>query len=820
MVPRHIVAPSPFLVSILGVLAAVLTSFVGFAPAGAQDLERGYAIVSSNPLSDAGTIGQEVLCQCITPNDRITVIRTTGQEPISRDLSSETDFIDALWLLDIGNRGTYQLAIDFRRQEGQIVAEIYQDQNGDGTVAVTRSGGQFRVTEPGFWSIRVIARDGFWQRDGRLAPNFDISVDDRLMATFGDSVFRDRMANDGVADVVIRVRGPRPDDPRSFDWRNVYTPVPSSSGIYRTTLMVRERGLEPAFAPSFPWYLLGPPAGFVKPLGKSFPPIQVNPDDGRLTTIGEFVASRGSDQNWFTYSLLRVEPGSTIEPNFESPFAYYDLAQDQDGVPELQVRVERYIQDDPYHPSALWSRGSPLQAIRYSWDQWNTRNWTFKLALLGQHSIEDKVPFPEFTLQTIPYDIYPAWVTGRSWDIVTFVAAEEPLWTSEGIYAWDFSRGLRDSYYSGASESSGGFGESIQRGLRGDYSLHLASQPWLTFNPIDRQLHLARAEGGVWTIDERRQVRYFNDGGGEAYDGWQLWEDGQLAAQLYRVPGGLLYSDDDETLYLRAEIPHELFRVLPPTNHEEWQRLGEQLRAFQRDFAPGNLRAWFDQFGGTPVRVAFGPLTDFRRDADGVRFVVAVSDAHTQDLLANLTGARPNLGSQVVELADGRWRLEPASFALPQVTISAEQAAALRTGSVRVTIENPSNIDLVGATIEVQAIAADGDTRAGLADEDLDVEAGARQVLDLDWSPHAPGFWRVEAAIYRSGVDARTGERVILSRQERVVQVQPPPTIAGAEAARLGGTGDSTGRFVAIVGLVVVATTAAGIALRESRQTA
>ena len=148
-----------------------------------------------------------------------------------------------------------------------------------------------------------------------------------------------------------------------------------------------------------------PPYGMVKPYNQSFPPIQVDWSIGRLQMLGEFVASRGSDVNWFTYSFHRVEPGLTADPNFESPFTFYDLAGDDDGIPELAGSCSFACRPTtPSQKSRNIGLGARIKLIRYSWDQTNSQQWSYKLGLLGQQQIDTTVSFPEFTLRTIPYD--------------------------------------------------------------------------------------------------------------------------------------------------------------------------------------------------------------------------------------------------------------------------------------------------------------------------------------------------------------------------------------------------------------------------------
>ena len=239
--------------------------------------------------------------------------------------------------------------------------------------------------------------------------------------------------------------------------------------------MVRERGQEPAYPPVFPWYLLGAWYGTAgNPAGRHAledspyrrnhsavrhgqavqQELRARPsrlEYGTHCHIGEFIASRGSDVNWFTYSLNRIEPGQLSNPDFESPFNFYDLAGDNDGIPELEVRIERMNQDDPFNDeSQLW-RGRPYQAVRYSWDQTNTQKWSYKLGLLGQQGIDTTVSFPEFALTTIPYTALPNWVTQHRWDLATFAATDQTVLDDRRHLPRRFRRQLRDHYYTGGS---------------------------------------------------------------------------------------------------------------------------------------------------------------------------------------------------------------------------------------------------------------------------------------------------------------------------------------------------------------------------------
>jgi hypothetical protein len=839
--------PLPVIIRAIMVLSALSPLAFAILPlvVEAQGLEQRYSIISSEPsVPETGwPEGRLVHCTCYSRDDLIAVFRVDGEKPISEQLDQDSDFDGTFWLIDVGARGYYQVAVRFYRDQDNLTADFWQDQDGDGKIAATPRDGTLQLTEAGFPSLRAVALDGYWQRDGRLAPNLDLLVDDIANAAFGSGPYLERMSNDGHTDAVIRVRGPSGSDPRAYDWRNIYTPISESSAILRTTLMVRESGTEPAFAPVFPWYLLGawygtaadpqyrglskiplvegsiPPYDIVKPYGESFAPIQVDWSVGKINTIGEFVASRGSEDNWFIYSTNRIEPDQISNPDFEDPFMFYDLAQDDDGMPELQVRNQSINEDDPLADEAMLWRGRPYQQIRYSWDQDNTGNWSYKVGVMGQHFLDRIIHLTGLSFYGISYAEFPQWVVKNKWDIATFVAAERRYWTSEGIYEGDFSRQMRDQYYSGANPVPGDLEDGIDVGLRLDYNLHLGNQPWLTFNSIDRQLHLRNATNGIWKIDDRRQLRYLNLAGGNSFDGWQLWEDARLISQLYRIPGGVLYSDDTVTLARKIDVPVEIFRTLPPTTTGEWKTLGERLAASRRAFAPGDLRAMFEQFGGKATRVAAGPLRDFRDTPTGVRFAVDASTRRDLRSIAKLIGARSEPGLQVLSLGPDGWSVERGTIALPVPVIGVTAARALAGTVARVTVENPGTMDLTDAVMDVEATSPEGDVALIAVDEPIAADGGSHVILDVPWTPTGPGSWTIEARIYRDVINEWSGERPLLVTSSAKIDVAGVPTVGMIDADRMGWNGAAPTWPLVPLGCAVLVAAVAGTVLRFSRPT-
>lgn len=764
-------------ISIAAIAILVCLMFV-HVPASAEGSQASFSetsFVQRDTDGDGSPDTAEIHCQCYSSDDRITVIDGAENMAPATTIDAGTDMENDLWLFDVGNRGRYQIAVQFGREGSTLTADIYQDQDGNGSVATGERDGHTVGTEPGFPSIHVVALDGFWQRAGRMAPNLDITVDDRMLATFGGELYEQAIKNDGQPDVVIHVRGPHEGEPRTYDWRNVYAPVPADWGIYRTTLMVRERGEEPAFPPVFPWYLLGGtygaiqdyaggtvpttplagvgsrPYGIVKPYGQSFPPIQVDWNSGKIAYVGEFVASRGSDTNWFTYSINRIEPGKVTDRNFESPFAFYDLAGDNDSIPELEVRAERIVADDPYVP--LQWRGRAYQQIRYSWEQREGQGWSYKLGLLGQHPIEGRVEFPEFTLQTIPYAQYPNWVTTRNWDIATFVAVERDRYnSSEGIYEWGPTRTIRDEYYAGTGPPPEGHYQGIGSGMRGEYTLRLDSQPYIYFSPVDARLHLVGAGHGVYQVDDTRRVEYRNLAGSTGIDSWQLYNGDAVTAELHQLSDGLIYSGDGEVSLLKADVPAESFRILPPTNHDEWVKLGEQLDENKSDIAGDDLRAMFDQFAGERLTIAGGTMSGFRLTSGGYRFVLDLQPDYDLGTfpVTGITGP----GRYVLEHdnASGQFTAQASSPPSPAIESITTSGAASELEPVDLSI-NLANTGLEDVTTIPLIVTAErpGDKPHLIAEQTIDLLGAEHPTIQASWPPPDAGSWKVTARLYPPG---------------------------------------------------------------------
>ncbi|HLQ35645.1 MAG TPA: hypothetical protein VK457_23400, partial [Chloroflexota bacterium] len=399
------------LVAVLSVaIPALLTLLATSTPASAAT--RGAELTAGCTGSWQGRPGgRDILvidCQpgFASAHDRIYVYpRSAGQHGTT--WQDDLNMSDAVWLFDPGARNHPSLIVDFHRASQGLVADVYDDQDGDGKVEYRLMNGLPVPAETSFPTIHVVASDGWWIKDGKINYNLDIDVDGPVRVAFGSELYADLTRTDGAIDYRIQVRDEQ--DRGRPDWELIqaYPPLDESHGVVRSLLMVSTHGDLPITDYIF-WPLLGVGGGtgeaerysygIVKDYNTSFAPIQVDWLAGKVQSVGELVASRGSASNWFVYSMSPLT-GTATYADFENPFAFYDLAGKNDGHPDLQIRSQYFGPSDPYGPTI----DQPSEVVRYSWDQRHEHSWTYKVDLLGRNPINSLVHFPGLAVKTIPY---------------------------------------------------------------------------------------------------------------------------------------------------------------------------------------------------------------------------------------------------------------------------------------------------------------------------------------------------------------------------------------------------------------------------------
>ena len=646
--------------------------------------------------------------------DEVTIL--FGDSATQSDLKWDDPLLleNATWLFDYNTDRIVELAIDFGKQSNFLVANLYTSPSEELLTALTlENEASSTPAIPEFPDARVIAHEGWWLDDGKVNFNLDILTDGPIVTVLAsEKIFTDVFSADGIIDSTIVVRDTDNDGRPDYDWRTVHFPEPRPAvalGIAPSYLMVNAEDDELPFRTAFPWPYLGSLSyGYLISSPNAVgPPIQIDWSRGEISVIGEFVRSRGNDAQWFVYSQRLLEAGKLNAPNFESPFAWYDMAGDDDHFPELSIRLVHYEENDPEFLGGSFNE--PFNQVRYSWDQDNDGDWDYKIGLFGRHNINSVVELPEFALKISSYENLPIWVLGNGWEAATFVASQEGT-PGEGIYEWDFSPWVSQQYFTGRSEmyvpprqpqaigSGLPFNEldQIGTGFRGEYQLNNSNKPMLYLSSIDNLLHLKWAEQGIWRLNEYQIIKLSNLDNDETIDAWsrevklikaeedvstQVLSDTDPATQsgdkaavlvdmeaqpdvieeLYALDRHLLYGNDSGVTLLETDYEPVLLETLPPSDKETWETLSTQLAANEdqrRD--PTNFRTWIEAFSGSQSEITGASLANVRIIDDGFRFEITLGPGYKTagtDLLG-IAGRPP--GTYVVRYDDA-FHIEPAT---------------------------------------------------------------------------------------------------------------------------------------------------------------
>ena len=740
------------------------------------------------------------------------------------DWHSQLNFTDSVWLFDAGARGKASLIIDFHKESQGLVADLYDDPKSSGEIHFGLERGYPRSVANRFPTMKVVAPDGWWVRDGKVNFNLKIDVDGPILAAFNSEVFQDAVSLDGVPDVTIEVHDPDNTGRPKWEIVQAQPPIADSSAIMRTLLMVNPRGDEPTAQTYIFWPYLGhlggvprpdlfPPGSraplWTKPAGYGivklegqpvYPPIEYEWDKAHIKYVGEFVASRAA-HNWYVYSILPFARNGSTAADFENPFAFYDLAGANDGYPDLAIRDEHLVVDDPYAQPPMTG---PFNSIRYSWDQFHTHNWSFKVDLFGRRPMPATVTLDEaVALRTVPYDDYPRWATTNDWQAANFMAVERKgYWTSEGIYS-DYCTCFDGYFFGQSTVRPPPNPDGIEEGVRAETAPDLNDAPRLYMGAVDHKLHLLKATAGFWRMNEHDGMSY-GAIGGPIINQWQRTVDGAVSQSLYRLADRMVYADKSGLKIARADGPETLFYSKPPADPNEWAELGRQLKSVQPLGDGTDLETLFAQFPSDRVELPGTMAWDFRSATDGFRFTMQVNGP-----VADVPWtANAVAGAYVVTYKKGSGfsmrPFTPGQVTLGQPQVHGDQPSEILQARLAVQVHNDGDEDLLG--LPVMFYGARGAlARQPIAWTTVDVPAGETRMAEAMWAPANAGTWKVQAtAVGRGGT---TSDAVSIT-------VLPAPLAdAGSLLASQGLSGITTGAMTATLTLVVAIAVGLGSAV-------
>lgn len=213
--------------------------------------------------------------------------------------------------------------------------------------------------------------------------------------------------------------------------------------------------------------------------------------------------------------------------------------------------------------------------------------------------------FNDFSLQTIPHQEQPNWVMSRKWDVINFVANEASAvsWTTEGIYEWATTQTqIRDLYVTGKADAySLQPYQRISIGYRGDYLVKPNGVLSLYLSGVDHKLHLLGAQGGLWNINDKDYIKYDNLGG-DYINKWAYISANNDVEALYSTSDYLIYTNTKGLRLLKAQVAPAIFLADAPTDHDSWQKLGDQLKNYRdSDGGSKSLSSLFNQVKATSI---------------------------------------------------------------------------------------------------------------------------------------------------------------------------------------------------------------------------
>lgn len=705
---------------------------------------------------------------------------------------------DEMWFFDYGIEGHSELTIDFRQRGNELVADLYENRLDLRTAQFSAPDSLIEGLKP---TVSIVALNGKWSTNGTPSLNLDILVDGPVIGFLGsaEELVQMGVKHDGEADYSICVRDLDGDGLPDYDWRTAFftSPQATFSKMSTTTLVVNTEDNELPLRSPLPWPYLGPVTyGYdtSSPAQTGLPPIQVQWSTGQIQYLGEFVSSRGNENQWFMYSDYPLVPGDAINvPSFEAPFAWYDLANDDDRIPELAARVVYYKANDPHFKAGA----SPLPVIniRYSWDQDNDDRWDFKLGLAAHHEVEDTVTLRKSGVQIrlLSYDGLPTWIAANSWDIVTFVSAETVELTGEGLYEWDITPTMMTTYFSGETdeplplndqnqpdlsrlryyEIPQGDTMSIETGMRGEYQFSLGTPVRLYISGVDHKLHLFRAAGSTWNIDGQHEIRASDNNGDGYLDEWQYLDRQQVVASLYHTDSYLIYADQGRVLVGQGRHPLVLDEMLPPATHEQWVSLGQALDQvqYQVDDA-ASLQYFFDKCKCSVWTLQHATLRDFRfLENGGFRFAVDLAPDFGLDSGFSAGNMVLGSGSYVIGFDGARLRIvseTPGVLGVREISLGHSPVRALEPVPISVAITNGGLQDAHAVTVALSA--TQGSTVVPIGERQAEAPAGETVMVRFMWSPPQSGPWTVSAS---AEVDGPASNPVEMNT---VLDVQPAPS--------------------------------------------
>ncbi len=698
---------------------------------------------------------------------QITVYDQNQDMKWSEDWKNGTDFLDDIWIYQEQNSRLVKLIIRFSHTADGYIAELFDDENNDKNVSyklINKS--NIQISESSFPTIKVIAQKPWILIDNNINTIIHIFIYRPIDNFFNSSPWiLQYLPNNGKPSYEHEIVDSDSDNIPDYELIQAYFDLPRGSYQFRTALTVNNGDVLPAgFQNYFIWPYLGyadpdkwTPANILRNQDNTIPPIQIDWQRARIKGVSNIIPIWGSGNTWNFLTSTPLIKNSINELDWER-FSYYNFSGENN--PDLLIDMLQGIPGDP-EIVTIGSKIYHRQKIAISWHQRNlgTLKWDYKLEMAGLHeSPSTVVNFNDFSLREVPFDQALKFINEQKWAYATFVAAEDNLYdTNEGLYEWGTrdgvlndtaqynagkrvpgsSRGQTD-YIMGATDiSPAQYYTDIRPGFRGEYADLLERKAILYLSAIDRRLHLLNASKGVWNLDGKREIRYENLGG-ETLNKWSLWQDGQELKTFISTEGYNVLAQAGRVQVMQAKVSPVLFTTQPPTNKDEWAKLGAELDQYKPAFAPDDFAAMYNQFSGPATTIEHASLRDFRLDENGFRFVLELDSGFSAagTVMAQLSQLVPGKYLVTYDTDFGTFQMTPLIPTKINLEISVQNTRASSNSDLyQVSLKaiNQGNQD--SGEVEAVLTANCSGAPVELLDKTGQVLGNGQQEWQASWTP-------------------------------------------------------------------------------------
>ena len=625
-------------------------------------------------------------------------------------------------------------------------------------------------------ALTMRAIGGWWTRAGRPNYSLNFTVYGQAYAIWGEGYSPQSgpsgpstRIEPGEPAVTVRVR-PGPDGWPLWDERRL-VPSLGSSGYLRYNYAERKCAtplkLDSGPVPLWPYVAIV--GGYEQPSGQMRPPIVVDWVSGHITHVSELVTVRQQNCSYAFYSVAPILAGVRNQPDFESPFAFYDLSGQGQGKPNLILRTERFPARDRFSVGLdRRQRGVPLpkdfQTVRYSWRAApGDQQWNYKIEVQGFHPYTSRTPLGDgsVTVDAPAYQAYPGWVLGHSWPVVTFAAAESKTRSSsEGIYTYG-PRELGLPYLLGNTpQADPGAFSGIEDGFRGEYRYTTTGRPELYFSSLDRRVHLLDAEGGVWPLGPARRLQVDSLAGSRYINHWRLTDGGRRVRELARIGNAVLLLEAGQLSVAQTTAPESLWTGQPPSDPASWKRFTAMTGSAITQPAP-DLQAWFGSQGARRFSLSGVQVGELIPLPGGVQFDLQVSSgSRAQGLLRVPALEQRGPGAYTVQYTSAGWSVRPQAPARVQGEATAGGAVLHSPVWLTVRLRNtgtqartgPADLLVSGTSVKRW--------------DSLEVLGLSEQTLRLAWTPDRSG--PVSFVLRQGGLDTALGQATVDQPTQRL----------------------------------------------------